>query len=181
MAATVSQRTNFEIISDYNKVERRDFALNDPNLCDPSLATALLDGEYVSLNDSRKLVRTADISQAAGTVGTEPGSFCALVWLAEKGRSDVMANAENKGPVVFLGEFEAQTRLFDAAAGSGITGMNQPLKVAVIADASGNKYSGLIRHGGHSDTDPVAGYVTRLPGSDGYLWYRKGTRNFGGT
>lgn len=178
MAATI-QRVNFEVISDYNKVERRDFPLNDPTLCDPSLATALVDGEYLSLNDSRKLVRSADISQAAGTVAGAPGSYRTMAWLAAKGRTDVMANAANKGPVVFLGAFEAQTRVFDAAYGTGITAVNQPLKVAVIADASGNKYSGLIRHTGPADNDPVEGYVTRLPGADGYLWYVKGTRNFG--
>jgi hypothetical protein len=71
---------------------------------------------------------------------------------------------------LFRGEYEADTRVFDASvalgSGAAITTVLQPLKVATITVGSRN-YVGLVGHGGSSDASPVVGYVTRLPASNG--------------
>jgi len=88
---------------------------------------------------------------------------------AERGRYDVQAIAGTKMPILFRGEYEFDTRVFDATAvvfaGAAITQPLQPLKVATIA-LGGRNYSGLV---GSSLTDPapIVGYVTRLPAANG--------------
>jgi hypothetical protein len=108
----------------------------------------------------------------ASNVGT-PGARASVrsfpLW-AERGRYDVQAMAQGKAPVIWLGHYEADTRVFDAAvtlgSGAAITTVMQPLKVATIT-VDGRNYSGLVGHGGSADTDPVVGYVTRLPADNG--------------
>lgn len=164
MASTV-QRLNFELKSDMLKVQRRDFPLSDTTLCNPLNASALVDGEWMTLNTTTgKAERAADITQAAGTVAS---SKRPLVLWAERGRSDVQGLSSKKVPLLFLGDWEADTRIYDASLGATITTIGQPLKVAVVSlvDTNGTtrKYSGLMAHGGVGDNDPVVGYVTKLP------------------
>jgi hypothetical protein len=164
------QKVNFEPVSDVLPVQRRDFALADKTLSDPLNAVALVDGEWMTLDTSYKLVRAATIS----TLGTAGAGGRAAVrsfpLFAERGRYDVRAMAEMKMPVLWRGEYEFDTRVFDATAvvgsGAAITTVMQPLKVATIAIGSRN-YCGLVGHGGAADTAPVQGYVTRLPASNG--------------
>jgi len=159
------QQINFEPFSDILATQRRDFALNDKTLANPLNAVALVDGEFMVLNSSYKLVRATTIG-SVGNLATQTG----YVLFAERGRYDIRAMADVKMPVVWLGDYEADTRIFDAtvALGSGaaITFAGQPLKVATITIGTRN-YSGLVGHGGAADTDPVVGRVTRLPASNG--------------
>jgi len=158
-------RINFEPVSDILPVQRRDFALADPTLADPTNAVALFDGEWMTLNSSYQALRAA-------TIGT-PGNLATLrsfPVFAERGRYDVQAMAQRKTPLLFLGDYEFDTRVYDAtvALGSGaaITAVMQPLKVATITIGARN-YVGLVGHGGSADTSPVAGFVTRLPANNG--------------
>ena len=168
------QRVNFEPVSDVLPLCRRDFVLADPTLADPTDAAVLVDGEWVILDTSYRILRAASISSAgnAATVRSFP------LW-AERGRYDVQALSGRKMPVVWLGESEWDTRVYDATAtvGSGaqITAIMQPLKVASITIGS-RKYTGLVGHGGANDTNPVVGYVTKLP-SGGKLRFRTGYRS----
>lgn len=159
------QQVNFEPASDLLATQRRDFALNDPALANPLNAVALVDGEWMVLNDSYKLVRASTI----GSVGNA-ATQTSYPLIAERGRYDVQALAQRKMPIIFLGDFEADTRIFDAAAtvgsGAAITFAGQPLKVATITIGSRN-YSGLVGHGGAADTQPIVGRVTRLPAVNG--------------
>lgn len=164
------QKVNFEPVTDVLKTQRRDFVLADKTLADPLNAVSLVDGEWMTLNSSYQLVRAA----AIGTLATAGAGGRAAVksfplW-AERGRYDVRAQAQTKMPLIFRGDFEFDTRIFDAAAAAGsgaaITTVMQPLKVGTIAIGSRN-YCGLVGHGGAADTDPVVGYVTRLPASNG--------------
>lgn len=159
------QKVNFEPISDILPVQRRDFPLADPTLANPINAVALIDGEWLTLNTSYQLLRASTI----GSVGNA-ASLLSFPLFAERGRYDVQAIAGTKMPVLFRGEYEFDTRVFDAAAvvGSGaiISTILQPLKVATITIGSRN-YSGLVGHGGAADTQPIRGYVTRLPSSNG--------------
>ena len=160
-------KVNFEPVSDYLAVQRRDFALSDPTLADPTNAVCLVDGEWLTLNSSYQLVRAANIASTgnAATVKSFP-------LFAEKGRYDVRAMADTKMPTLFRGEWEFDTRIFDASAvvgsGAAITTVMQWLKVATINVASaGRNFVGLVGHGGSGDSSPVVGYVTRLPSANG--------------
>lgn len=160
-------KVNFEPVSDYLPIQRRDFALADPTLADPTNAVCLVDGEWLTLNSSYQAVRASTIASVgnAATVKSFPV-------FAEKGRYDVRAMASVKTPLLFRGEWEFDTRIYDASAvvgsGAAITTVLQWLKVATISVASaGRNFTGLVGHGGSADSSPVVGYVTRLPSANG--------------
>jgi hypothetical protein len=167
------QKINFTPVSDILPVQRRDFVLSDPTLCNPLNAVALVDGEWMTLNSSYQIVRATDITsvgayQPAGAA-FPPRSFPLF---AERGRYDVQALSSPKMPVLWRGDYEFDTRIFDASAvvhgGAAITAVMQPLKVATVT-FGGRNFTGLVGHGALSggDTDPVVGYVTKLPTTNG--------------
>ena len=159
------QKVNFEPVSDILPITRRDFAVADPTLVNPINALALVDGEWLTLNSSYQLLRASTVG-AIGNVATA----LSFPLFAERGRYDTQGIAGTKMPVLFLGSYEFDTRVFDAsvAVGGGalITAVLQPLKVATVG-IGGRNYSGLVGHGGAADTSPIRGYVTRLPASNG--------------
>ena len=170
------QRVNFTPVSDVLGINRRDFPLADPTLASPLNAAALVDGEWMILNTSYQIQRAASISGAGNqaTVRAFP------LW-AEKGRYDVQANSARKTVLIWLGESEWDTRIFDATAvvhsGAAITTVMQPLKVASITLGS-TIYVGLVGSAGSADADPIVGYVTRLPANNGgKLRFRSGYRS----
>ena len=158
-------KINFEPVSDILPIWRRDLPLADPAIAEPLNAVALVDGEWMTLNSSYQLLRAANVA-VPGTLATLK-SFPA--W-NKRGRYDRLAMAERKTTVLFRGEYEFDTRIFDAAvalgAGAAITFVMQPIKVATIT-FSGRNFVGLVGHGGAADANPVVGYVTRLPASNG--------------
>ncbi len=159
------QQVNFEPASDILATQRRDFALNDPTLANPLNAVALVDGEWMVINSSYKIVRATAIA----SVG-DPALQTSYPLIAERGRYDVQANSQRKMPIIFMGDYEADTRIFDAAvsigSGAPITAAGQPLKVATITIGTRN-YTGLVGHGGTADNNPIVGRVTRLPANNG--------------
>lgn len=164
------QKVNFEPVSDVLPVQRRDFPLADKTLSDPLNAVALVDGEWMTINTSYQLVRAAAIGTLATAGAGGRAAVRSFPLFAERGRYDVRALSEGKMPILWRGEYEFDTRVFDAvaAAGSGasITTVLQPLKAGTIAIGTRN-YVGLVGHGGSADTDPVVGYVTKLPANNG--------------
>jgi hypothetical protein len=162
-------RINFTPVSDILPIQRRDFALNDPTLANPTNPVALVDGEWMTLNTSYQAVRAALIT---GVVGTAFASVRSFPVFAEKGRYDVQAMSLTKTPLLYRGDYEFDTRIYDIAAtvhaGAAITFIMQPLKVALIS-FGGRNFSGLVGHGtvGGGDVDPIVGYCTRLPTSNG--------------
>lgn len=160
------QKVNFEPVSDINPIHRRDVPLADPTLANPGNAVCLVDGEWMTLDNNGKLVRGSNVAVAA-----DPATKLCFPLFAERGRYDVQAMAERKMPILFLGQYEFETRIYDAAANSGggtnpaIASVLQPLRVATIA-LGGRNYTGLIG-GALNDNVPIIGYVTRLPASNG--------------
>lgn len=159
------QKVNFEPVSDILPVQRRDFALADATLANPLNSVALVDGEWVTLDSSSKIIRASTI----GSVGNQ-ATVASFPLFAERGRYDTQGIAGTKMPILWMGEFEVDTRVFDASAvvgsGAAITTMFQWLKVATITIGSRN-YTGLVGHGGAADTSLVVGQVTRLPSANG--------------
>lgn len=161
MASTI-QKVNFEPVSDILPIWRRDFSLADKTLADPNNALCIIDGEFLTLDTNYKLIRACDV-----TNGSAVAAVKSFPCFSERGRSDRMGMSEKKTDVLFRGEWEFDTRVFDAAAGSHpITTPLQGVKAATITIGTRN-FVGLIGHGGSADTDPVVGYVTRLPASNG--------------
>lgn len=174
-------RENFRPYADVLPTVRRDFVPADMSLTNPSNPLSFIDGEWFTLNSSGKLVRSCDITAAGNSAGT------ALSWplWAENGRYDIQAMAEHKLPLIWLNDWEFESRIFDAGAtvGNGlpITTMLQPLKVASVSlnGVLGTRIlSGLVGHGGSGDNDRIIGYVTRLPSANG-SWLRfRGGNNY---
>jgi hypothetical protein len=110
------QKVNFEPVSDILPVRRKDLPLADKTLADPLNAVALVDGEWLTLNSSYQWVRAADVT-TPGTAAT----VRSFLLFAERGRTDRQGLADKKNPCLFLGEYEGDTRIYDAAAvvGSG--------------------------------------------------------------
>jgi hypothetical protein len=159
------QRVNFEPKRDVLSVQRAAFPLADKTLADPTNAVALVDGEWMTVNASDQLVRAAAIA----TPDNEATQLSFPLW-HERGRYDGQALAERKLPILWLGGWEFDTRIFDATATSGsgaaITTMFQALKVATITIGTRN-YVGIVGHGGAGDSAIVVGHVTRLPANNG--------------
>jgi hypothetical protein len=167
------QKINFTPVTDILPVQRRDFPLADPTLAQPLNAICLIDGEWLTLNSAYQAIRATDITsvgayQPAGAA-FPPRSFPLF---SERGRYDTQAMSMTKMPILWRGDYEFDTRIFDAVAtvhgGAAITAPMQPLKVATIT-FGGRSFTGLVGHGALSggDTDPVVGYVTRLPSANG--------------
>ena len=160
------QKVNFEPVSDINPIHRRDVPLADPTLANPGNAVCLVDGEWMTFNSSAKLIRASDVTTLGAVAST-----LAFPLFAERGRYDVQAMAERKMPVLFLGQYEFETRIFDVAAAINgaaniaITSMLQPVSVMTIA-LGGRNYSGLVGRALTANV-PIVGYVTRLPASNG--------------
>lgn len=158
------QRINFEPVSDMQLVTKRSIQVADVTLLTPGTTTTLTDGEWVTFNSSGQLVRASVI----GSVGNISGLVSFPVW-SEVGRTDTRAKGEPMLPILFRGDWEFDSRVYDATAalgsGAAITTMLQPLKVATITIGPRN-YTGLVGSA-YADNDPIVGYVTRLPGSNG--------------
>lgn len=174
------QRINFELISDVIPIVRRDYQLADTTLVDPYNTNVLIDGEWMIVNDSYKLQRATDITLGQeGVKAKNPSSgkrVRSFPLFAERGRTDVQAL--RKTIVFFGGWFEAETRIFDAAAKvagapgtlyPAISYVGQPLQVATITVGSRN-LSGLVGADVDEFTADIpfcVGWVTRLPANNG--------------
>ncbi len=166
------QKVNFQPVSDILPVHRRDFPVADATLVNPLNATCLIDGEWLIINTAGQCLRASAIGSPGAGARNGAKPVRAFPCFAERGRSDVMSMSQNKVPLLFMGQYEFDTRIFDATAavlgGAAISYVGQPLKVATIT-MSGRNFSGLVGAGdiGGADVEPIVGYVTRLPANNG--------------
>ena len=163
MASTIA-RTNFEPKSDFLSLPRWSFPLADGTLSDPTNAVALIDGEWMCVqDDGLTVVRATDVTTTGAEPSTADNDFYP-VW-AEKGRYDTQALSSKMVPLIYGGFWIADTRIFDATAvvgsGAAIAHTGQGLKVATIV-LSGRKVTGLVGHGGSGDAAKVVARVTKL-------------------
>jgi hypothetical protein len=152
------QKVNFEPVSNLLHVQTKDFGLADPTLANPLNALALVDGEWMTLDASNKLVRACNVA-TAGNAATGPS----WVYWAEKGRTDVQAGGNRKGPVFWLGEWEADTRIYLS------TSMTQLGLVSVASvDIGGKIVSALVDNGTFASAGAgvTVGIITRLPATN---------------
>lgn len=136
---------NFELVTEVQALLRRDFAVADRDLVNPNNANPLMDGEFMALDSSYKLVRASSL-----------GFGFAL--FVERGRMDVQAIG--KATVLFGGTYEADTRVFTTA---GITAVGQKVEISDSVSVDSLTKSGLKIF----TTGEVVGFVTRLPANNG--------------
>lgn len=167
---------NFRPVADVLPLERRDFPVADKTLTNPGNAVVLVDGEWMTLNASEKLIRAS----AIGTPGDPSLTLSFPLW-AERGRFDVQAMADRKTPILWMGSWEFETLIFDPAAvvgsGAAITALFQPLKVATVTIGTRN-FTGIVGHGGSGDTHRIVGHVTRLHTNNGGFLRMRGGNSF---
>jgi hypothetical protein len=158
------QRVNFEPLSDLLKTQIRDYALADKTIADPLNALAFVDGEWFVIDANNKAARAASIA-GADNLATQTS----YPIFAERGRSDVLASSGRKVPLIIMGQWEADTRIFDASkalgGGAAITTVGQPLKVASIT-IGGKIVCGIVGAVA-GDGEPIVGRVSRLPATNG--------------
>lgn len=140
---------NMKLVSEFQTIHRRPFELATPAILNPNDANPLLDGEF--------LEHTAAYKMARGSAN--PALVPSFAYFAERGRYEVQAI--QKGPFLYLGEYEADTLIMNA---TGIT-LGEGLEVANVTIATLTK-RGLVQ----ATTGKVVGYATRLPANNnGFL------------
>lgn len=144
----------FELISELQTLNRRDFPVADESMLNPLSARPLVEGEWLELNGSYQLVRGGDNNAGTADEATQYGVFPVHT---ERGRYDVQAI--KKVNVLYMGMYEAETQianLTSLAVGSALT----------VQDVN---IGGIVRRGlavtGSTSGRIIVGYVTRLPGS----------------
>jgi len=152
-------KTNFEPRSNLMNLQTRDFPLVDPTLVNPLSALATVDGEWMEVTSAYKMQRAADVASAgnAATAQSYP------LW-AERGRTDIQARGTRAAPVIWLGQWEADTRIFL------VTSMVMGGCVSVSSvDLAGKICSGLVANGTIASVGGgiTVGYITRLPATNG--------------
>jgi hypothetical protein len=153
------EKINFEPRSNLMHLQTRDFALVDPTLVNPLNALATVDGEWMEITATYKMQRAANIA-AAGNAATAQSY---PLW-AERGRTDVQARCTRAAPVLWLGQWEADTRIFL------VTNMVMGGLVSVSSvNLNGKIVSALVANGtiAAAGAGITVGFITRLPAANG--------------
>ena len=139
---------NFVLVSPILSSQRRGFSYGTPAELKPTNANPLLDGEWLEFVADYKLDR--------GTAN--PSTAPAFPVFTEQGRYETQALG--RVSTIFLGAFEADTKIFTA----GSIGIGTPLTVNDVT------FGGLTRRGliEHTGSGIIIGYSTRAP-SNGVL------------
>ena len=155
---------NFKLVSEFQTIHRRSFELTDPDILKPvpgGVKVPLVEGEWLQLDTAYKALR-----------GTAEAAVPSFAYFAEQGRYETQAIG--KGPLLFLGQYEADTLIMDTAAEATITAVGQPLIVNDVTIASLARRGLTALPSSPGGTELVVGYVTRLPANNnGYLRFIK--------
>jgi hypothetical protein len=139
---------HFKLVSEFQTIHRRPFELATPAILNPVDTNPLIDGEFLELATSYKMVRGS----------ANPAAVPSFAYFAEQGRYEVQAL--QKGPFLYMGWYEADTTVMTAA---GI-GVGDLLEVADVT--IGTTKRGLVK----KTTGYAVGFATRLPAdNNGFL------------
>jgi hypothetical protein len=137
---------NFELITELQVCIRRDFPLTVPGILNPLDAAPLVEGEWLELDANYLLKR----GTGAGTSGA------VFVVHTERGRYDTQALG--KANVIFAGQYEAETSIFNT--GTSFT-VGQALEVTDVT------IGGISRRAldAAASGKAVVGFVTKVTGT----------------
>jgi len=139
---------NFELITELQVTLRRDFPLAVPGILNPMDAQPLVEGEWLEL-DANYLLKRGSVAGGGVNGAVFPVH-------TERGRYDTQA--VQKANVIFAGQYEAETKIFDTG------GTYNPGTELMVDDVT---IGGIVRRGlkpataGHI----VVGHVSKLTGS----------------
>ncbi len=141
------------LVSEVLPVQRRDFYAADPTLLNPNNANPLYDGEWLEIDSNYKLAR-----------GSGEAVNVSYVLFAERGRYDTQAIG--KVPVLFMGGFEAETKIVNLS--SLVVGSQ-----LMVTDVTVNSQSkrGLALAAVSSGEHLLFGVVTRVFSDRIRFWY----------
>lgn len=143
----------FRMVSDPTMIQRRSFELSDPTILDPNTTNPLLEGEWL-----KQAATDYKVERGSGDGGADEPAW--LMW-AERGRYETQAI--QKVPLLWLGDFEAETKIFTS---TGLTTNGQALMVSDVSVGGQNKRGLLLR----TSTNYIVARVTRLPSvNNGWL------------
>ena len=133
----------------------RSFTPADSSLLGPSASNPLLFGEWLTINSDYEAARPS----ASPAPDTIPGPY---VLFTDQGRSDTQAIYGGRIPLIIIGSFLADTKIF-----TGTPSVGAKLEVANIT------YSGATKSGLQAaTTGRVIGYVMKTAASNnGYLQF----------
>jgi hypothetical protein len=135
---------NFELVTEVQGLLRRDFPVADRTLVNPNNANPLMDGEFMNLDSSYKVIRGVD-------------SSFGMALFVERGRMDVQAIG--KATVLMGGAYEADTRVFTTTS----LALGCKLQISASVSVDSLTKSGLALY----SSGEVIGYCTRLPANNG--------------
>lgn len=146
---------NLQILTDLNRLDRKDVPLQDPTLADPKEAAALLQGEWVTFDASGK--------KALRVTASTP--HCYQVFT---NRGDTASQAIGKVAILFLNDYEADTVIF----ADGLTPTVGQVLTVKSSTVGGVANRAALATAAPGDF-PVA-VVTRVPAENGgKLRFRK--------
>lgn len=140
---------NFQLITELQTLTRRDFSMTDPTLLQPLNANPVLDGEYLELDSTYKLIRGAP--GGTNNEGIQPMVFPLFT---ERGRYDTQALG--KANVLMLGMYEAETVICDTTS----MVLGSPLTVADVTISALTKRG--LRLEGSVSGRVIVGFVSKL-------------------
>lgn len=141
------------LISEVLPVQRRDFYATTPALLNPNNANPLIDGEWLELDSSYKLLR-----------GSSEQAKPSWQLFAEKGRYDTQAIG--KIPVLWMGGYEARSKVATLAG----LAVGDALVVQDVT-VGGLTKRGLAKLGAGAGEHMIYGYVTRVFTDSVQYWY----------
>lgn len=144
---------NFELITELQTLNRRDFSVADPTLLKPLASLPIVEGEWLELN--------ANYALARGT-GTSPASFPVHT---ERGRYDTQAIGKTN--VLFSGQYEAETSVIEGAVGTFVVGHMVKLAPVTTGPHTGRVGIKICTGGVPVTGDVVVGVVTKANATTG--------------
>jgi hypothetical protein len=145
---------NFKLVTPFIDLGVRAFPFADTGILLPSNANPLVDGEFLELNSSYKLVRGSG----------DPAAVLSFAYFLEQGA--YTAQGLGKGPVLMLHGYEADTKIFNSG---GSFAYGTPVCVGDVTIGSLVKRG--LRNVATPGTDHVIGFCTRAP-ADNNGWLR---------
>lgn len=150
----------FKLLTPLSEVRTKDLAPASDALIDPDESQALMLGEWVILDSTGEAIQR----DASGTGTDAESTVKNFVMYAEKGRYDVQYN--NMAPVIYLGDFEAETRLCLTTYGAGSTLVVGDELVVGDGDPLSEGFSRRVLKKKEESTARVVGVVTKVIGTN---------------